>query len=226
MVSHKNFSENEEMYLVTIAKLNERGYESPVSLVKVANELTILPVSANQIIRKLEKNGLVTYYPYKGVELTVAGSQIASRILGQRQLWEVFLVEYLCFPLNEADEIVCRLEHIFPEATAERLADFLDYPRVTPSGKLIPDPSPQVTLERHATLLSTLRVGEWGEILYIEAQDATRSFLQAEGFVSGAELRVEAVGVEGAMLVVINPERAVHLSSSVVGAVWVKPTVD
>jgi hypothetical protein len=65
-----------------------------------------------------------------------------------------------------------------------------------------------------------------GEILYIEAQDATRSFLQAEGFVSGAELRVEAVGVEGAMLVVINPERAVHLSSSVVGAVWVKPTVD
>ena len=133
------------MYLVAIAKLNERGYKSPVALAKVANELEILPVSANQMIRKLEKYGLVTYTPYKGVELTVAGSQIASQILRQRRLWEVFLVEHLRCTINEADEITCRLEHIFPEAEAERLAEFLEYPRVAPSGNLIPDLSTEAS---------------------------------------------------------------------------------
>ena len=226
MDRHKNFSENEEMYLVTIAKLNERGFDSPVALAKVADELAILPVSANQMIRKLEKNGLVAYTPYKGVELTDTGSQIASQILRQRRLWEVFLIEHLSYPNNEVDEIACRLEHIFPEAGVERLADLLAYPKVTPSGMLIPESSLGVQPKRRGILLSALRVGEGGAILYIGAQEATKAFLQSEGFESGAELRVEAVGAEGAMLVVINPERSVHLSSSVAGVVWVKPTVD
>ena len=226
MDCHKNFSENEEMYLVTIAKLNERGFESPVALAKVADELAILPVSANQMIRKLEKNGLVAYTPYKGVELTDTGSQIASQILRQRRLWEVFLVKHLSYSHKEADEIACRLEHTFSEAAADRLADYLAYPKVTPSGMLIPDSSLGDQPKRRGTQLSLLQVGESCEILFIEAQAATKAFLQSEGFESGAELRVEAVGAEGAMLVVINPERAVHLSSSGAGAVWVKPTVD
>ena len=226
MDSHKNFTENEEMYLVTIAKLNERGFDSPVALAKVADELAILPVSANQMIRKLEKNGLVAYTPYKGVELTDTGSQIASQILRQRRLWEVFLIEHLSYTNNEVDEIACRLEHIFPEAGVERLADLLAYPKVTPSGMLIPESSLGVQPNRRGILLSALRAGKGGEILYIEAQEATRDFLKTEGFVSGAELRVEAIGAEGAMLVAINPEHAVHLSSSVARAIWVKPTVD
>lgn len=226
MDNHKNFSENEQMYLVAIAKLNERGYKSPVALAKVANELEILPVSANQMIRKLEKYGLVTYTPYKGVELTVAGSQIASQILRQRRLWEVFLVEHLSYSLNEADEVTCRLEHIFPDATAERLAEYLAYPVVTPSGKSIPGPTPGVQPDRSGTLLSTWQVGDCGEVLYVDAPAVTKAFLHAEGLVSGAEVQVEAVGTEGAMLVVINPTRTIHLSSSMADAVWVQPAVD
>jgi DtxR family Mn-dependent transcriptional regulator len=226
MDSHKYFSENEEMYLVTIAKLNERGFESPVALAIVANELAILPVSANQMVRKLEKNGLVAYTPYKGVELTETGSQSASRILRQRRLWEVFLIEHLSYSHKEADEIACRLEHIFFEAAADRLADYLAYPKVTPSGMLIPDFSLGVQPKRRGIPLSALRVGEGGAILYIEAQEATKAFLHTEGLVSGVEVRVQAVGAEGAMLVEVTPGCAIQLSSSVVSAVWVKPTID
>jgi len=105
MERHIKLSENEEMYLVVIAKLNERDGGGPVALAKVAHELAILPVSANQMVRKLEKIGLVSYAPYKGVELTESGSLIASRILRQRRLWEVFLVEHLYLMSTEAEEL-------------------------------------------------------------------------------------------------------------------------
>jgi Fe2+ transport system protein FeoA len=91
---------------------------------------------------------------------------------------------------------------------------------------LIPESSLGVQPKRRGTLLSLLQVGESCEILFIEAQAATKAFLHAEGLVSGVEVRVQAVGAEGAMLVEVTPGCAIQLSSSVVGAVWVKPTVD
>lgn len=223
MESHINFSENEEMYLVAIAKLNEGDHESPVALAKIANELAILPVSANQMVRKLEKSGLVSYTPYKGVELTESGFRIASCILRQHRLWEVFLVKYLHLSPTEAEVLSCRLEHIFPEAAAERLSEFMDNPRVSPSGKLIPQPVSETVLRMQGIRLSELQVGECGIIHYIEAQESAKVFLQSEGFVNGAELCVEAVGAEGAMLIVVSPKRGVHISSSVAGTVWVRP---
>jgi DtxR family Mn-dependent transcriptional regulator len=226
MERHIKFSENEEMYLVVIAKLNERDGGGPVALAKVAHELAILPVSANQMVRKLEKIGLVSYAPYKGVELTESGSLIASRILRQRRLWEVFLVEHLYLMSTEAEELTCRLEHIFPEAEVERLAEFLGNPRVSPTGKLIPHPLSTIAPRVEGIRLPGLRVGGCGAVLYIEAQDSAKDFLQTEGFVKGAELCVEAVGAEGAMLVVLHPKRAVYISSSVARTVWVRPATD
>jgi Mn-dependent DtxR family transcriptional regulator len=60
----EGMSENEQMYLVTIAKLEEGGHESPVALSELANALSVLPVSVNQMVRKMDESGLVKYYPY------------------------------------------------------------------------------------------------------------------------------------------------------------------
>ncbi|MFH1636200.1 MAG: hypothetical protein ABIG63_19605 [Chloroflexota bacterium] len=66
MPSHviKEMSENEQMYLVMIARLQEEGHENPVALSELANALSVLPVSVNQMIHKMDGSGLVKYYPY------------------------------------------------------------------------------------------------------------------------------------------------------------------
>lgn len=46
-------SENEDMYLVIIARNNEAGID-PVAFSILAQELNLQPVSANQMIKKLE----------------------------------------------------------------------------------------------------------------------------------------------------------------------------
>jgi Mn-dependent DtxR family transcriptional regulator len=51
-------SESEDMYLVSLARLQETGVEVPVPIAKLAQEMSIQPVSTSQMIHKLEVEGL------------------------------------------------------------------------------------------------------------------------------------------------------------------------
>ena len=80
MSSQNILSESEQMYLVTIRKICEHCDEIPIPISQIADELAVLPVSVNQMVKKLEESGWVTYIPYKGVELTAEGRKISSLI--------------------------------------------------------------------------------------------------------------------------------------------------
>jgi len=85
------------MYLVTIARLREG--DRPLPLSRLAKELSISPISANEMCRKMQDEELVVYRPYKGVSLTPEGEQRACYVLRRHRLWEVFLVRQLGFDI-------------------------------------------------------------------------------------------------------------------------------
>ena len=206
-------SESEEMYLITVARLVEQGTEEPVSISQLAGELSIQPVSANQMVHKLAEEGLIDYYPYQGVQLTKTGQETALRVLRDRRLWETFLVNYLEMPPTEADALACRLEHITPEGVTGRLAEFLGNPSFSPQGFPIPGLEDDNGL-RPLQPLSELGVDERGEIIRLEVDPATQAYLESEGFRPGTEVIPLAVSGDGAMLVQVGDER-LHLSSIV-----------
>jgi DtxR family Mn-dependent transcriptional regulator len=199
-------SESVEMYLVTIAMLGEEGLSSPVPLSRLAEELTVQPVSANQMIRKMDEEGLVIYLPYKGVELTEEGRKRANHILRYRRLWEVFFVEQLGLAPGEAGDLACRMEHDTTLKVSDRLAGFLNDPMVSPLGKTIPssngDPLPQ-----QSSRLKDLRVGQQAEIIAYKVDDTTSSFLQNEGLETGVVALIEAISSSGAVLVRVKNRR-------------------
>ena len=88
--NYEAISESEQMYLITIARLIENGQSEPIPLSDIAKQMSVLPVSVNQMVRKLEGSGFLDYLPYKGVEFTNLGKEIAFRTLRNRRLWEVF----------------------------------------------------------------------------------------------------------------------------------------
>ncbi len=199
-------SESEEMYLITIARLMEQGVEAPVPIPLLASELSIQPVSANQMVHKLAEEDLVEYLPYKGAQLTPKGQEIARKVLRDRRLWEVFLVEHLELPPGEADALACRLEHITAEGIACRLANYLGQPTVSPQGL----PIPEVGSEAFAPALrplSDLAVGESGEVMRLEGDRATQAFLIAEGLRPGLRVKPLAIGGSGAMLLEVGDKR-------------------
>jgi len=218
------FTESEEMYLLTIARLIENGVQPPVPISQLASELNIGAISANQMVRKLEDCGLVTYAPYKGVELTEDGQQAALRVLRHRRLWEVFLVECLQFTPAEAEGQACKLEHVFPDDAAERLAHYLGYPASSPQGKAIPASGSQTVLTSF-TCLANLSAGGGGLVRQISTDPAARAFLAGQGIVPGSQLMVLAASQSGNLLVESAEGGSTHLSTALAQAIWVQPIV-
>lgn len=223
MVDHKITltSESEEMYLVSIASLLEAGIQAPVPVSQLAEKLGIQPVSANQMIRKLEESGMLVYTPYKGVELSEAGHAFAWKILRRRRLWEVFLIENLKLPPTEAVDLACRLEHAISAEATEQLSSFLGHPAMTPTGELIPDCEDTQVSEVSLDLLH-LPVGAAAEVSSIVLDHPAREFLKLQGIHTGANLQVVAIGHSGDVLIGMEAGRHVHLAEELARGIRVK----
>lgn len=193
-------SESLEMYLITIAQFGESSEKEVVPLSLISKAMDVLPVSANQMIKKIAELGLAVYIPYKGVQLTPAGRRKAMQILRKRRIWQVLLVEELGMPPEDADAFSCKLEHITPDDVIERLAEHLGHPTVSPLGKPIPHLQPS-TSALPTMRLSILGAGQSGVVMRIDAEPATRSFLAGRGIRPGANVVVLAKTEDGSLLV-------------------------
>lgn len=214
-------SESEEMYLITIAQLIESGAPSPIPISNLAQSMGIRSVSANQMVHKLQADGLLSYTPYKGVALTPKGHGLAAGILRKRRLWEVFLVESLNLPAAQAETMSCQLEHVLDKGTSERLAEFLGQPRVSPQNKLIPEID-RADYETFDLPLSSLSTGESGEITRITAPSAARDFLAKHGYTPNSGLTISAAASDGERLVINNEGAALHISAELSNSIFVK----
>lgn len=218
MAESSLLTESVQMYLVSILRLGEKG--QPVPLSRLAAALGVSPVSVNQMCRRLQDEGLVTYVPYKGASLTSEGEQLAARILRRHRLWEVFLVEHLQMTWEQAHEAACRLEHTTPDEVMERLGIFLGHPRVNPEGEPIPPRSGIFSLAPPRPL-AEMEVGQRGYFVQCTADEAACAFLADQRLKPGAPLQVLAIAPQG-LLVEVGGRR-VALSRSLAIALQVEP---
>jgi DtxR family Mn-dependent transcriptional regulator len=190
-------SESEEMYLISIARAVEDGLKAPIALSWLAERLSVQPVSVNQMVRKLEEGGLVSYQPYKGVSLTEPGWQIAEQVLRRRRLWAFFLEHHLELPADEADDLACRMEHITNAEVEARLAAYLEGQPAQLAGPLPPDLAIPPGQSRP---LDELTVGQEAIVVELPESAGTAAFLEAQGLKPGAVVRLLAHGQAGALL--------------------------
>ena len=197
-------NDSQEMYLVIIAQANEDGI-NPVPVNHLAERLKVQPVSANQMIKKLEESNLIHYTPYKGVQLSPIGKREAARLLRNRRMWEVFLVEHLGYPPVDADAIACQLEHVVSDEMVEKLSSFLGAPKTSPMGKPIPsNPIAQPDKPILDSPLSRSNAGEDVIVTSLQTAETERRFLNHAGVMVGSSLQILATQANGTCL--IKPE--------------------
>ncbi|KPV64610.1 MAG: manganese transport transcriptional regulator [Candidatus Bathyarchaeota archaeon BA2] len=103
-------SSEAEEYLEVIYRLEEKtGFARTMEL---ARKLKVVPGSVTNTIEGLERRGLVTHEPYKGVKLTEKGRKIALNVLRGHRLAELLLTEILHVDWSEVHEVACKLEHV------------------------------------------------------------------------------------------------------------------
>jgi len=128
-------SESVEEYLETLWISEEKG-EKLAHLTWVADHLGIAAPSALEMLKKLEKEGLVVYKVRQGIELTENGRVIARRIIRAHRLTEVLMKETLKTDIRE--ETVCGMEHHMDEEFMDALCTLLKHPTKCPHGHPIP----------------------------------------------------------------------------------------
>lgn len=105
---------------------------------QLAARLEISSAAVTDMARKLAERGLVAYTPYREMELTPAGEELALKIIRRHRLWELFLQQVLDMDLKMVHEEAERLEHHASEELMNRIDVFLGHPDFDPHGEPIP----------------------------------------------------------------------------------------
>lgn len=220
-MNSKPMSESTEMYLKAIAELDDRDV---VAMARLAERLSVTPVSANEMVRRLGEQGLVTHKPYKGVALTKKGREAASNVLRRQRLWERFLHDHLKIEWAQVYEFACSLEHATAPEVTEALAAFLEHPKTCPRGN--PIPAEDGSFEPlDGILLSEAEVGTAVRVLAVNAT-ATEvlKYLQERNILPGRDIEIiEAAPMQGPLTLRVE-NKEVALGLSLAEFVIVRPT--
>lgn len=204
-MSVQQLSESTEMYLKAMAELGDRD----VAIARLAERLSVTNVSANEMMRRLGDQGLVTHTPYKGVTLTKKGREAASNVIRRQRLWECFLYDHLKIEWSKVYELACSLEHATAPEVTEALAGFLNHPQTCPRGNPIPDENGVFTPLK-GRLLSEVEVGETVTVLAVNATSTdVLKYLQERNILPGQTVKLmEVAPLQGPLTLLVNGREA------------------
>lgn len=130
-------SQAEQDYLKVIYALSRNG---PATTGAIAQRLGVSQPSATNMVKRLARQGLVTYAPYRAVTLTPEGRTVASAVVRRHRILELYLESVLGIGRERIHEEAERLEHAVSDEVEARLDELLGFPTVDPHGELIPQP--------------------------------------------------------------------------------------
>lgn len=185
-------SEAVEMYLKSLAVLG--GARQPVAVAQLAEKLQVTTVSANEMLHRLSRDGLVTHQPYRGFQLTESGRETAWDVIRRERLWERFLVDQLKLDPARAIGWACQLEHATAPEVIEALDGFLQYPATCPQGQPIPR-SADDAVHGEGRMLSEAEIGERVRLTAFDDEDPeVLTYLQRQGLAIGQVVSVVEMG--------------------------------
>jgi DtxR family Mn-dependent transcriptional regulator len=130
--AHSGLSESQEDYLEAILSVIEE--KGAVRAKDIAARLGVTSPSVTGALRALSDSGLLNYAPYDVITLTAKGKRAAEDVTRRHRLLRDFLVAALGVGPSEADRVACRMEHALSPSVARRLATFMRFKELRPSG--------------------------------------------------------------------------------------------
>ena len=193
-----------EEYSETIYGLAEDGVE--VIQARIAERLDVSRPAVSEMIRRMEREGLVDISDDAEITLTKSGHELASTIVRRHRLAERFLVDILGLDWTQAHNEAGRWEHVISPAVEKAMFDKLGNPDTCPHGNPIPGTgytAPAVTLP-----LSGVDAGQSFTVLRIpeelEYQPRQLEFLETVGLMPGRQGKMLSVAPDGTSTVDIG----------------------
>jgi DtxR family Mn-dependent transcriptional regulator len=176
-----------EEYLQAIYTLRDEAGE--VRGARIATFLGVSAPAVSEMLRRLERDGLIELDGRKEVRLTEQGQDAAESIVRRHRLAERFLVDVLGYEWWRTHEEAERLEHAITPEMEARLRRVLGDPQTCPHGNPMPG-----TPRRPARELGAVPLGGSATIERIpdqfEHEPGFLEYLDGQGLRPGVQVRL------------------------------------
>src|SRR6476660_1076262 len=196
---------------------------SPTLASRVAEMLGVSRASAGEMLKRLEKEGLVRRGEHKEALLTPAGRKRAERVVRKHRIIERLLTDFMGYTAAEAHVHADALGDTFTEDMVERIDERLGHPDRCPHGWPV-DPDFEQEENQQLSALAELEPGSHATIVRLAEHDGDLlHWFYDEGLVPGREIEVrEAQPAAGQMTVRLDgAERAIGEKAA--AGLFVKP---
>jgi len=211
-----------EEYLECIYRLQEKSGVARTN--DIVKSLGVVPGTVTNTVKWLEKEGLVTHKPYKGVKLTEKGRKIALQVIRRHRLSERLLTDILHMDWDKVHDAACKLEHSLTNEIIKPLEKALKHPKTCPHGNPIPTKCGGIIKEESQPLIE-LGTGEQSTIVkIIEERTDLLHYLNKLGLVPGASIEIlEKAPLNGPITVKVG-STSHALSRAIASVIQVKRT--
>src|SRR5215468_7903552 len=168
------------------------GGSSPTLASRVAEMLGVSRASAGEMLKRLEREGLIERGEHKEALLTPAGRARAERVVRKHRIIERLLTDFMGYTPAESHVHADELGDTFTDDMIERIDLRLGHPDRCPHGWPVDTVFEQAE-NAELTPLSTIEPGSGATIVRLAEHDGDLlHWFYDEGFVPGASVEVEA----------------------------------
>lgn len=193
-----------EEYCETIFELAEDGLD--VKQARIAERLEVSRPAVSEMIRKMEREGLVSIDDAGELALSEDGLVLAHQVVRRHRLAERFLTDMLDLSWAEAHHEAGKWEHVISPSVENALARVLGNPTTCPHGNPIPGSAYEAPV--NSSVLAQMGVGEEFIVQRIpeelEFEPGLLEYLEEVGVRPGQNGVVRALAPDGTATVEVD----------------------
>ena len=166
------------------------GSSSPTLASRVAEMLGVSRASAGEMLKRLEKEGLIRRGEHKEALLTPAGRKRAEKVVRKHRIVERLLTDFMGYTAAEAHVYADDIGETFSEDMVERMEEKLGNPDRCPHGWPV-DPAFEQAENAELAPLAALQAPAKATIVRLAEHDGDLlHWFYDEGFVPGTKIEL------------------------------------
>ena len=175
-----------------IGEYRPQASGSPTLASRVAEMLGVSRASAGEMLKRLERDGLVERGEHKEAILTASGRERAERVVRKHRLVERLLTDFMGYTAAEAHVHADEIGESFSDDMIERIDERLGHPERCPHGWPV-DTDAEQAENRELAPLADLAPGTRAEIVRLAEHDGELlHWFYEQGLVPGTVLELKA----------------------------------
>ena len=206
-----------------IGEYSPQSSGSPTLAARVAEMLGVSRASAGEMLKRLEKEGLVRRGEHKEALLTEKGRKRAEKVVRKHRIVERLLTDFMGYTAAEAHVYADDIGETFSDDMVERMEEKLGNPERCPHGWPV-DPAFEQAENAELSALAELEPGRHATIVRLAEHDGDLlHWFYDEGFVPGTKIELREAQPAAGQFTVKVDGREQSITEKAAAGLFVRP---